>query len=530
MEPVPMEGLFALGLFFLAGVSSGYMLKRRKVSPIPGYMLMGLVLYGLLTYLFPHYAFSASLHVFAFFGLVLAMFYIGAEANPDEFARYGIHGLYLYPLRATFLFLLFYLLSGVVVQDRVHRVALALVFSFPSTITVQEVLDMRRYRRRTELLIKHSLFVSDILGILALSVLHGLHTSVVHAFLGNLLFAVLGLFLLGYIGDLIQKLVYSNRDFSIPVLLGAVLLSAYLSYGLAFTVELGAFFMGFVVAQAVGEYRDMRKFRDLVMPLFFLTAPLLSYLDLSYLPLAVFFSAVFILANILFFSLFGPLLGIRKNELSLLALYSSALGEFSLLFSFVSGSHIVFSVAVFSILITQTAFIFMEKKKVKIPSLFPMKAEVPHPLEALETVGNKVPSSLRSFLINSLIVASIVYFVGRAVEFHVVTGALGLVLGFLLVLVPLYRGVSSLADLLLELVEAITGHRLSARILSRSYFKLALSSLLLLLGTYYSLKYLSNPYVLVFFLFVLGATAIVFLRTLFLFFHMYKNVKAQGSS
>ena len=316
---------------------------RFKQPVVLGYILAGVII-GPHT---PPYALihdEATINTLAELGVILLMFSLGLEFSLRKLARVGASALMAALLEILLLFWVGYEVGRLWAWPLLDRVFLGAMLSMSSTTVIIKVLgELGKMKERFAELIFGILIIEDILGIAMIALLSGiamtgkLSAGDVGLTLGKLAIflavtLVVGLLavprLIGYVGR------FKSNEMLLVTVLGLCFGVSLLAAKLGYSVALGAFVIGAVIAEAREIHRVealLEPVRDMFSAIFFVAIGLLidpkALLD-YWQPVAVITLAV-IVGKVLTCS-FGAFVGGHDTRTSLrVGMGLSQIGEFS---------------------------------------------------------------------------------------------------------------------------------------------------------------------------------------------------------
>lgn len=264
------------------------LLCRKLQQPVViGYLLAGLLI-GPYTPPFSIVHNLESIHTMAELGLVFLMFYLGLEFNLPKLGKVGMSAALAAILEVVGMFGIGYMIGNIFGWNRMDSIFLGAILSVSSTtIIVKVFMDLKMTHEDFAQAVFGILILEDIVAILLLSILSGLSSTggvemslVTGATLKIMFFVIL--FLIFGLSLVPRFIHWTSRFHSMEmtgiVILGLCLLGALFAYWFGFSVALGAFLMGAVVA-ASQEIEKVEEWfapvRDMFSAIFFVSAGML---------------------------------------------------------------------------------------------------------------------------------------------------------------------------------------------------------------------------------------------------------------
>ncbi len=316
---------------------------RLKQPVVLGYILAGVII-G------PHTPPAILIHdreaieTLAELGVILLMFSLGLEFNLRKLTKVGVPALIAAVMEILFLFWVGYEIGRFFNWPVLDSVFLGAMLSMSSTTVIIKVLtEMGKMKERFSQLIFGVLIIEDILGIAMIALLSGIamtgHLSVgdVGLTLGRLgvflaVTLVAGLILVPRLIGYVAR--FKSNEMLIVTLLGLCFGVSLLAAKLGYSVALGAFVIGAVVAESREIHRVealLEPVRDMFSAIFFVAIGLLidpAMVVAYWKPIVVIILAI-IVGKVLACS-FGSYLGGNDTRTSLrVGMGLAQIGEFS---------------------------------------------------------------------------------------------------------------------------------------------------------------------------------------------------------
>ncbi len=316
---------------------------RLKQPVVLGYILAGVII-G------PHTPPAALIHdqqtieTLAELGVILLMFSLGLEFNLRKLTRVGVPALIAALLEILLLFWVGYEIGRFFSWPSVDRIFLGAMLSMSSTTVIIKVLgELGKMKERFAQLIFGILVLEDILGIAMIALLSGIAmTGRLSAGDVGLTLGKLGIFLavtlvagllvvprlIGYVAR------FKSNEMLIVTVLGLCFGVSLLAARLGYSVALGAFVIGAVIAEAREIHRVealLEPVRDMFSAIFFVAIGLLirPQMLLTYWQPALAITLAVVVGKVLACS-FGAFAGGNDTRTSLrVGMGLAQIGEFS---------------------------------------------------------------------------------------------------------------------------------------------------------------------------------------------------------
>ena len=316
---------------------------RLKQPVVLGYIIAGIII-GPHTPPFPLIKSEETINTLSELGVILLMFSLGLEFSLRKLKQVGAPALIAALLEILLLFWVGYEVGRLFGWSNMDSIFLGAMLSMSSTTVIIKVLgELGKMKERFAQLIFGILIIEDILGIAMIALLSGiamtgtLSVAAVGATLGKLgiflsVTLVVGLIavprLIGYVAK------FKSNEMMIVTVLGLCFGVSLLAAKLGYSVALGAFIIGAVIAEAREIHRIetlIEPVRDMFSAIFFVAIGLLidpKLLLVYWQPILVITLAV-IVGKVLTCS-FGAFVGGNDTRTSLrVGMGLAQIGEFS---------------------------------------------------------------------------------------------------------------------------------------------------------------------------------------------------------
>ncbi|MEO7932439.1 MAG: cation:proton antiporter [Chthoniobacterales bacterium] len=377
--------------------------RRLKQPVVLGYILAGLIV-GPHTPPFPLIQDRATIETLSELGVVFLMFALGLEFSLRKLKKVGMTALIAASLEILVMVLAGYELGRFFGWSLMNSVFLGAILSISSTtIIIKALEELGKTREHFAQLILGILIVEDILAIVMIALLSGFATTGslapgdiaitmlrLSAFLGTLL--VLGLIIVPRLLDYVAR--FKSNEMLLITVLGLCFGVSLIAVKLGYSVALGAFLIGAIIAEARQIVRIenlMHPIRDMFSAVFFVSIGLLidPALLVKYIVPILVISVVVIVGKVLACS-FGSFIAGNDRRSSLqVGMGLAQIGEFSFIIATLGltlrvTSDFLYPIAVAVSVLTTLATPYLVKSSDAVAQL--MERILPRPLlDSLDT-------------------------------------------------------------------------------------------------------------------------------------------------
>lgn len=356
----------SLVVILVTSTAVSLLFQRLRLAIIPAFIVAGIIA-GPSMFGFAHSA--PALDEISHLAVVLLLFGIGMELHLSSL-RTGIWKLLATSIGSIFATLLMlWPISTLLGLSSMQGLTVAMALSLSSTAVVLKIFSLRR-----ELATSHGqlslaiLVIQDLaaLGMLALvpiiatwgkdtnSIGHNLGTVTLASGLRDAAFMIIGIFVIVFIAKklipLLLREALKDQSGELSMLAGVsiALLTAYGSYKLGFSLEIGAFLAGFILASSPFRFHlagRINALRDLFMAIFFTTLGMELELNriLDHLPIILAATLALLAVKTLAIALSTWFSGSSARLSVRVALALSQAGEFSLIILSQASDYGIFS-------------------------------------------------------------------------------------------------------------------------------------------------------------------------------------------
>ncbi len=286
-----------LAVILVAATLCGYACARVGLSPIVGYLIAGLIV-GTPEITVPYVTDADRIHIIGQLGVVFLMFAIGLQFRLRKLRELGIGIVLATGLTALLVLTGVRFFSGMFGLDPAAGLCLAAIFMVSSSAIIGKfVQDFGFSHRRFGKVALGMTLMEDIVAVVMLAVLgtYGAAEGVSTPSLGVLLLMLIGFVVSAVVVGLIAVpwvfRVFERRrqtELANIFVCGTLLMLAYLAVRAGYSLALGAFVFGLVVAetrQRVVVERAFQGLKDVFLTVFFATIGMM--VDLHSLPAAL---------------------------------------------------------------------------------------------------------------------------------------------------------------------------------------------------------------------------------------------------
>lgn len=376
LNVLPQGILFEIGIIIILATFFAYFARLTKQPLIPAYVIAGLVLgpIGLGIIKDMH-----LIQALSDIGVVFLLFIVGLEINLKKLRGVGLVSSIVGIIQVAFIFGLGYLIGLALNFNSINSIYIGLILAFSSTLVVIKLLsdkdEISTFHGR---LMVGILLIQDFLVIFALSFL----SSIGNFNIGKILMIIIGAFLLLSIGLVSSKFLVhrlfkfaaKSEEFMFLLSISTCFIFVGLSYMFGFSIAIGGFIAGVVLANLPYNYNIIGRIlplKDFFSTIFFVSLGmqiiLLNFLDIMK-PLFIFL-AIVVLIKPLIITILLALFGYGKRTTFIVGIGLAQISEFALIL-IAEGKNIispeVFSITIILSVITITITSYILKYDEKI--------------------------------------------------------------------------------------------------------------------------------------------------------------------
>ncbi|TVP78504.1 MAG: hypothetical protein EA353_08150 [Puniceicoccaceae bacterium] len=293
----PIYFIQDLAVILLSAALCGFICSRIGLSPIVGYLTAGLIV-GTPEITVPYVTDESRIHIIAQLGVVFLMFGIGLQFSLRKLKELGLGVMIATALTALLVLTAVRLAFDLLGLSAGAGLCLAAVFMVSSSAIIGKVLEEQRFnQRRFGKIALGMTLMEDIVAVIMLAVLGSYvaaETGDVPA-LGLLLAMLLGFVVTAVVLGLVivPKLLkhferFKQIEISNIFVCGALLSLAFAAFKAGYSLALGAFIFGIIVAETRQRGKIERAFvglKDVFLTVFFVTIGML--IDVRLIPAAL---------------------------------------------------------------------------------------------------------------------------------------------------------------------------------------------------------------------------------------------------
>ncbi|WMS85676.1 monovalent cation:proton antiporter-2 (CPA2) family protein [Pleionea litopenaei] len=264
-------------LFLIAAVIAVPLFRKIKLGAILGYLVAGILLgpFGVGSVADP----DAVLH-FAEIGVVLLLFVIGLELDPDKLWSMRRHIVFLGSFQLVICAAIIALVVWMVTQEQASAIVIGLALALSSTafaiqlMAERGVMARQQGRRGFAILLFQDLAVIPILfvvGALSVNTEHGESVSIIWSVAAVIALLIIGKFLAIPVLALVSR--YGSRETMTAASLLIVVGAAYFLNVAGLSMGMGAFIAGILLANSSFKHQlesDIEPFKGMTLGLFFI--------------------------------------------------------------------------------------------------------------------------------------------------------------------------------------------------------------------------------------------------------------------
>lgn len=283
------ELIFLQDMAIVMAVSAIIMIvcQRFHLPVVLGYILAGVVI-GPNTPPFPLVTDLHSIRILSELGVIFLLFSIGLEFSLTKLARVGLVAFFAATLEILLMIWIGYSLGQAFGWNFMDSLFLGAVLSISSTTIIAKVLmEMKKIKEKFAQAILGILIIEDLLAIVIIALLSGvastgsLELKEVGIAMTKVLYFVGGVLFLGFL--IIPRLLkyitrFENAEVLVITVLGLCFGVSLLAAKFGFSVALGAFLIGAVIAETKQAEEIIRKIdpiRDMFTAVFFVSVGML---------------------------------------------------------------------------------------------------------------------------------------------------------------------------------------------------------------------------------------------------------------
>ncbi len=326
-----------MGVILAVAMLLGAVLERYKFPAVLGYILAGVLVGPLLGWVQS----SEVLELFSEVGVIMLLFYIGLELDPDRLREGGLAAFILGPLKMAVNFGLGFLVGLLFGLSTIESAFLGFIIMMSSTAIVGKYLMDKNEMKTLEASISITmLLMEDFAAVLVLAVLGsaGSNGSISAVILTSVAIVLVFIYVISeyskYVLSFIERFEY-RKHISLYAL-GIVFFLSYLVSFFGLPAAIGAFLAGYLMSR-MGHHelieKELGTFRDFFSAFFFVSVGMLFVVPNSIISFEIILLLLVtsVLGTYISCGLVGQFLGLGSDLSSKLSSLMVPIGEFSLI-------------------------------------------------------------------------------------------------------------------------------------------------------------------------------------------------------
>ncbi len=326
-----------MGVILALAMLLGAILEKYKFPSVLGYILAGIIVGPLLSLVHS----NDVLDLFSEVGVIMLLFYIGLELDPDKLKEGGLAAFILGPTKILLSFLAGFLLGQIVGLDTLESSFLGFIIMMSSTAVIGKYLmDKGEIKTLHASISITMLLIEDFIAILILAVLGSMHggVGITSVMLTSVAIVLVFLIVISeyshYLLEFIERFEYKKHIALYS--LGIVFFLSYLVSFFGLSPAIGAFFAGYLLSR-VGHHKEIEEqlgtFREFFSAFFFVSVGMMFTIPSTITSYVIIISLLVlaVLSRYTSYGLFGTYLGMDPEMAAKLSGLMIPIGEFSLI-------------------------------------------------------------------------------------------------------------------------------------------------------------------------------------------------------
>ncbi len=326
-----------MGIILAMAMLLGAILEKYKFPSVLGYILAGMLIGPVLGIVES----NEMIDLFSEVGVIMLLFYIGLELDPNKLKEGGLAAFILGPLKIVLNFLLGFGIGQAFGFNLMESAFLGFIIMMSSTAVIGKYLmDKGEMKTLHASIAITMLLIEDFVAILILAILGSMHggVGISTVMMTSVAIVLVFLFVISkyshYLIEFIERFEYKKH-----IALYTLGIAFFLSYLVSFfglSPSIGAFFAGYLFSR-MGHYKEIEEqlstFREFFSAFFFVSVGMMFTVPTSitsYLVIGLLL-VVSILGKYLSYGVFGTVLGIKPEMGAKLSSLMIPIGEFSLI-------------------------------------------------------------------------------------------------------------------------------------------------------------------------------------------------------
>nr|AAZ32108.1 Kef-type K+ transport system membrane component [uncultured euryarchaeote Alv-FOS5] len=326
-----------MGVILALAMLLGAILEKYKFPSVLGYILAGLIV-GPLTGIIHS---NEVLDLFSEVGVIMVLFYIGLELDPNKLKEGGLAAFILGPAKILLGFILGFLVGQAFGFTTLESSFLGFIIMMSSTAVIGKYLmDKDEMKTLHASIAITMLLIEDFIAILILAILGSMHTGggITSVMLTSVAIVLVFLIVISeyshYLLNFIERFEYKKHIALYS--LGIVFFLSYLVSFFGLAPSIGAFFAGYLLS-GVGHHKEIEEqlgtFREFFSAFFFVSVGMMFTIPttMSAYMIVGLLLVLSVVARYLVYGGFGTYLGMKPQMAAKLSGLMIPIGEFSLI-------------------------------------------------------------------------------------------------------------------------------------------------------------------------------------------------------
>ncbi len=327
-----------MGIILAVAMLLGAILEKYNFPSILGYILAGMLIGPILGLVKS----SELLELFSEVGVIMLLFYIGLELDPNKLREGGLAAIILGPAKIVINFVLGFLVGALFGFSTMESAFLGLIIMMSSTAVIGKYLMDRNEIHTLEASISITmLLLEDFIAVIILAILGSMIGSKAHlatVMLTSVAVVLVFMYVISeyskYLIEFIEKFEY-KRHISLYAL-GLVFLLSYIVSFFGLSPAIGAFFAGYLfsrVKQLENLEKELGTFREFFAAFFFVSVGMMFTVPSGIQPYLLI--ALLLIASLIGkyvgYGIIGRLTGLSPESSAKISALMIPIGEFSLI-------------------------------------------------------------------------------------------------------------------------------------------------------------------------------------------------------
>ncbi|MCB0327794.1 MAG: cation:proton antiporter, partial [Bdellovibrionales bacterium] len=270
-----------LALVMLVAAAIGLIFQKLKQPLILGYLLAGLIVGPYMP--IPLFAEPERLHLLSEVGVIAVMFLLGLKFKISKLINILPISGFTVLIQVCVMNWLGFSLGQYLGWSQLQSIFLGASICVPSTMIVSSIFEHKKVTHSTSQFVYGALIIQDVVAIVIITVVtaltagYGLEPSILIRTVSNLILAVIGMLILGLMvmPKILKNFLQKKNQELLAIVGTAVCFSfAFLSQYLGYSVALGAFIAGVILAESGKSYQleyILRPIKNIFVAIFFVS-------------------------------------------------------------------------------------------------------------------------------------------------------------------------------------------------------------------------------------------------------------------